>query len=143
MFQLHPQLAADCQLLGRFPLCLLLLLRDANYPWCVLVPARDDIREIHHLHVEDQQQLLRESVLLARTMEAVFAPHKMNVAALGNLVPQLHLHHVARYTDDPAWPAPVWGRVPAKPYGEGELAAVAQRLIAALPADAGFKPTSP
>jgi diadenosine tetraphosphate (Ap4A) HIT family hydrolase len=140
MFQLHPQLAADCALLGQFPLCQLLLLRDANYPWFVLVPTRDDIREIHHLADADQQQLLRESVLLAKAMEQAFAPDKLNVAALGNMVPQLHVHHVARYRNDPAWPAPVWGRVPATVYGAGELEAVARRLIAALPADADFTP---
>lgn len=138
MFELHPQLAADCALLGRFPLCRLLLLRDANYPWFVLVPARSDIREIHHLSESDQRQLLRESVALARAMEQAFAPDKLNVAALGNMVPQLHVHHVARYRTDPAWPAPVWGRVPPRPYGAGELEAIAGRLIAALPADAGF-----
>ena len=141
MFELHPQLAADCQLLGRFPLCLLLLLRDANYPWCVLVPGRADIREIHQLDEADQQQLMRESVLLARTMAQLFEADKMNVAALGNLVPQLHVHHIVRYRDDPAWPAPVWGRVPARAYEAGELEAVAQRLIDALPSDAGFTPS--
>jgi len=139
MFQLHPQLAADCLTLGSLPLCRLLLLKDANYPWCVLVPERADIREIHQLTEPDQQQLMRESVLLARAMEQVFTPHKMNVAALGNLVPQLHIHHIARYPDDPAWPAPVWGRVPALAYEAGELEVVAQRLTAALPAGASFR----
>lgn len=138
MFQLHPQLAADCVELGRFPLCRLLLLRDANYPWFVLVPARADVREIHHLAEPDQLQLLKESVALARAMEQAFAPDKLNVAALGNMVPQLHVHHVARYKDDPAWPAPVWGRVPAKAYAEGELEATAGRLLAALPDGCGF-----
>ena len=140
MFQLHPQLAADCAVLGHFSLCRLLLLRDANYPWFVLVPARDDITEIHRLAEADQQQLLRESVALAKAIEQAFTPDKLNVAALGNMVPQLHVHHVARYRNDPAWPAPIWGRVPAKAYGAGELEAVAQRLIAALPADANFTP---
>lgn len=138
MFELHPQLAADCHVVGRFPLCELLLLKDANYPWFILVPARPDIREIHQLSEADQQQLLRESVLLGRTMEAVFAPDKLNVAALGNMVPQLHLHHVARYENDPAWPAPVWGRVPAKPYDATGLANTEHRLVEALPEDCGF-----
>lgn len=138
MFQLHPQLAADGELIGRFPLCLLLMLRDANYPWFALVPARADIKEIHHLTEVDQQQLLRESVILAQAIEVVFAPDKLNVAALGNVVPQLHVHHVARYRNDPAWPAPIWGKVPAKAYGAGELAQSAARLLAAIPTDADF-----
>lgn len=142
MFALHPQLAADCLLLGRFPLCLLLLLKDANYPWFVLVPERADIREIHHLTDDDQRQLLRESVTLARAMEAAFQPDKLNVAALGNLVPQLHVHHVARYHADPAWPAPVWGRVPARAYAPDELARTAAHLLDALPADAPFTPAA-
>lgn len=139
MFQLHPQLAADCAVIGRFPLSLLLLLRDANYPWFVLVPMREGFREIHHLPEVDQRQLLIESVDLAQGMERAFAPDKMNVAALGNIVPQLHVHHVARYKTDPAWPAPVWGRVPAVAYAEDQIAGVAERLIQALPADAGFR----
>jgi diadenosine tetraphosphate (Ap4A) HIT family hydrolase len=143
MFQLHPRLAADCEQLGRFSLCQLLLLRDANYPWFILVPQKEDITEIHHLGEADQQQLLRESVLLARAMERAFAPDKLNVAALGNLVPQLHVHHIARYREDPAWPAPVWGRLPAKPYQADQLAETAGRLIAALPPDAGFEPSTP
>lgn len=143
MFQLHPQLAADCEMLGHFALCRLLLLRDANYPWFVLVPDRADITEIHQLDEADQQQLMRESVWLARAMAQAFSPDKLNVAALGNLVPQLHIHHVARYRNDPAWPAPVWGRVPAKAYEEGALAETAQRLLAALPAEAGFRSDTP
>lgn len=140
MFQLHAQLAADCEVLGSFPLCHLLLLRDANYPWFVLVPARNDIREIHHLTVDDQQQLLRESVALATAMEQAFSPDKLNVAALGNMVPQLHVHHVARYRSDPAWPAPVWGRVPAKRYEADAMVDVASRLVEALAPEAGFTP---
>ena len=118
MATIHPQLMQDCQLLGNFTLCHLLLMRDANYPWCILVPDRDDISEIHQLSETDQQQLFRESSLLSVAMESAFSPDKLNIAALGNVVPQLHLHHVARYRTDAAWPAPVWGRVPAKPYLE-------------------------
>lgn len=140
MFKLHPQLAADCEQLGHFSLCHLLLLRDANYPWFVLVPARADIREIHHLTPADQQQLLQESVVLAQMMETVFVPDKLNIAALGNIVPQLHIHHVARYQSDPAWPAPIWGKVPAVPYQDDQLSVVANRLMAALPAGVAFTP---
>ncbi len=115
-WQLHPQLAADSCDVGDFPLSRLLLMNDAQYPWCILVPRIAGAKELHRLDDADQLQLLRESVALSRAMEAIFKPHKMNVAALGNLVPQLHLHHIARYRIDPAWPAPVWGRHPVQPY---------------------------
>jgi diadenosine tetraphosphate (Ap4A) HIT family hydrolase len=114
--------------MGRFPLCHLLLSRDANYPWCILVPDRDDVSEIHQLTEADQQQLLRESSQLARVLETVCAPDKLNIAALGNIVPQLHLHHIARYRNDPAWPAPVWGRVAPRPYDETQLAVLLEQL---------------
>jgi len=129
---IHPQLAQDCLLLGKFTLCHLLLMRDANYPWCILVPDRDEISEIHQLSESDQQQLLRESSLLSVAMESAFSPDKLNIAALGNVVPQLHLHHIARYRTDVAWPAPVWGRVPVKPYLEHELEVVVHSLTALL-----------
>ena len=136
MATIHPQLMQDCQLLGKFTLCHLLLMRDDNYPWCILVPDREDITEIHQLSEADQQQLLRESSLLSIAMESAFSPDKLNIAALGNVVPQLHLHHIARYRTDAAWPAPVWGRVAAKPYLEYELAAVVNSLTSLL--TAGF-----
>jgi len=98
------------------PLSLVLLSKDANYPWCILVPQRPDIREIHQLEQCDRQQLLDESCLLAEVMETLFSPVKMNVAALGNMVPQLHLHHVARFEDDLAWPKPIWGEVAGQTY---------------------------
>ena len=132
MFKLHPQLQQDCEQLGRFELCRLLLMRDANFPWCILVPERVDVGEIHQLTTEDQQQLTRESALLARTMAELFAADKMNIAALGNVVPQLHVHHIARHRDDPAWPAPVWGKLPARAYSAAELRTTVDRLRAAL-----------
>lgn len=116
MFQLDPQLAQDTLPVGRFPLSLLLLSKDANYPWCILVPQRADVFEIHHLSGEDQQQLIHESSLLSETMTSLFDAYKMNIAALGNQVRQLHVHHVARFQDDPAWPKPIWGLVEAKTY---------------------------
>jgi diadenosine tetraphosphate (Ap4A) HIT family hydrolase len=129
---IHPQLANDCLLLGRFTLSHLLLMRDANYPWCILVPDREGVAEIYQLSEADQQQLLRESSQLSLAMAAAFSPDKLNVAALGNVVPQLHIHHIARYKTDAAWPAPVWGRVALKPYAEDELAAVVQSLKSRL-----------
>jgi len=120
MFSLHPQLAKDTHVLGDFPLSRLLIAKDANYPWCILVPKREALREIHHLDEGDQHQLLKESAALAAAMELVFSPYKMNVAALGNMVPQLHIHHIARFESDAAWPKPIWGVVPATVY-EPEL----------------------
>ncbi len=115
-FELHPQLAADTLMLGDWPLCRVLLMNDARYPWCILVPRRNGIREIYELPVADQQQLLSESVRLGRMLMRLFNGHKLNVAALGNMVPQLHLHHVVRDPADPAWPAPIWGKHPPVAY---------------------------
>ena len=115
-FQLHPQLQADTYVAGHFPLCMLLLSKDANYPWCIMVPKLEGVREIHHLSAENRQALLAESCMLAECMEKLFKPLKMNIAALGNMVPQLHIHHIARFETDVAWPAPIWGKVPAKKY---------------------------
>ena len=121
MAEIHPQLLADCLVLGRFPLNHLLLMNDSNYPWFILVPDRDDIREIYQLEAADRRQLLDESCLLSGFLMDRFKGDKLNVAALGNQVPQLHLHHLVRYQGDPAWPAPVWGKCPAIPYTEDTL----------------------
>ena len=116
MFQLHPQLAADTVPVANWPLCQLLLIKDANYPWLVLVPARDDLRDFDDLAPDDLQQASAEIVRVSRALKTVFTPDKINVGALGNMVPQLHIHVIARFADDPAWPQPVWGVVPALPY---------------------------
>lgn len=138
-FALHPQLAADTLVVGDFPLSRLLLMNDAQYPWCILVPRIAGAKELHRLDDADQLQLLRESVALARAMEAAFKPHKMNVAALGNMVPQLHIHHIARYRGDPAWPAPVWGKHPAQAYESALALQRMEQLREALP---GLPPAS-
>ena len=132
MFKLHPQLASDTVALGQFELSLVLLQRDANYPWCVLVPKRTNVREIHHLSQLDQVQLIRESSHLAEVMTSIFAPTSMNIAELGNIVPQLHIHHVARFDGDPAWPGPIWGAHPPKDYSASELEERIARLRDAL-----------
>ncbi|MDG1818740.1 MAG: HIT family protein [Porticoccaceae bacterium] len=132
MFQLHPQLEADTVLVGRFPLSLLLLSKDANYPWCILVPQRAAMEEIYQLDTVDQQQLLQESSCLAEILAEVFAADKINVATIGNMVPQLHMHHVARFKTDAAWPKPVWGAVEAIAYQEDMLAHRVERIAAAL-----------
>jgi diadenosine tetraphosphate (Ap4A) HIT family hydrolase len=118
MFELHPRLTQDTLTIGDFPLCRLLLMNDTSYPWFVLVPRRDGIREIFELTQGEQQQLLKESSQLARVLSRVFQADKLNIAALGNMVPQLHIHHVVRYRHDQAWPKPVWGLFPAIPYTE-------------------------
>ncbi|WP_341502367.1 HIT domain-containing protein [Gallaecimonas sp. GXIMD4217] len=123
MFKLHAQLAADCILVGDLPLCRLLMMNDANYPWFILVPRRDGIREIYQLSEPDQQQFLKESSALSKALMVAFDGQKLNVAALGNMVPQLHVHHVVRHSHDPAWPKPIWGMVPAQPLAEAEIQA--------------------
>lgn len=115
MFELHSRLQADTRLLGDLPLCRVLLARDSQYPWLILVPRVANLREIHHLAPAQQQQLMEESCAVATLMEQALRPDKINVAALGNLVPQLHLHHVARFSTDKAWPGPIWGLIPPCP----------------------------
>jgi len=129
---LHPQLQHDCAILGNLPLCTVLLLKDAHYPWLILVPQRENISEIHDLPEVDQQQLMRESCFLSQTLKSIFHADKINVAALGNMVPQLHVHHIVRYRDDVAWPAPVWGAYPALTYGFDALNERCQILRDAL-----------
>ena len=132
MFSLHPQLAQDTTVVADWPLCRVLLMNDSQYPWLILVPRRPDVREIFELSPAAQHQLLAESSHLARHLAEVFQADKINIAALGNMVPQLHIHHIARFTTDPAWPKPVWGQVPAVPYAEAERAAMIARLAPAL-----------
>ena len=111
-------------------------MKDANYPWFILVPDRDDITEIYQLENTDQQQLIAESSALSRILCEQFNADKINIAALGNVVPQLHIHHIARYTSDAAWPAPVWGVQPALPYTEEAAERTINKL--ALGLEKGF-----
>jgi len=111
-FQLHPRLAADGLVLGDFPLCRLLMMNDRQYPWFILVPRIAELTELHHLHSCELSQFWRESRQLSTALENAFHGDKLNVAAIGNLVPQLHVHHVVRYCDDACWPAPIWGQRP-------------------------------
>lgn len=140
MSELHPQLEKDCVVLGQFLLSKLLLMRDANYPWLILVPDRDSITEIFQLDEADQQQLLRESSCVAQLLVKEFNADKINIGALGNIVPQLHIHHIARFTEDAAWPAPVWGAHPAKSYSESELEKMIARVKQALAEQFDFLP---
>lgn len=132
-FCLHPQLVADTLVLGELPLCLVLLANDSQYPWLILVPKQAELREIHHLSESDQQQLMRESCAVAALLESELGAEKINVAALGNMVAQLHVHHVARFSSDAAWPAPIWGKHPAQPYVDsGEQVSLWQRRLSAI-----------
>jgi diadenosine tetraphosphate (Ap4A) HIT family hydrolase len=135
MFELHPKLQTDCFYIGRFELSRLLLMNDSRYPWFILVPEREGITEIYQLSEADQALLLRESSLLAQGLAEAFTADKMNIAAIGNVVPQLHVHHIVRYRDDAAWPAPVWGKFEALLYDEAGLAQFLARLKTCLPDD--------
>lgn len=138
MFTLDQRLQQDTLLLGDFPLCRLLLMNDANYPWFILVPRRNEVSELFQLDAQEQQQLWRESTELAEVLKDTFKADKMNVATLGNVVSQLHMHVIVRRKDDPAWPAPVWGKHPAKPYSDEQVAALRSKLRMVLDDDFQF-----
>jgi diadenosine tetraphosphate (Ap4A) HIT family hydrolase len=127
-WSLHPQLDQDSVAVADLPLSRLLLSRDANYPWLLLVPRCPGASEIIDLGTAEQVQLMTEIDMVSRALRAVTACDKLNVAAIGNMVSQLHIHIVARRRDDPAWPKPVWGTVPARAYDPAER----ERFIAAL-----------
>jgi len=131
-FTLHPTLARDTVEVTRLPLCRVLLMNDRRFPWLILVPERDSLREIHQLSPADRAALIEEIAVGSGVLERLFHPDKLNVGALGNVVPQLHVHVVARTAGDPAWPGPVWGSGTAEPYGEDEIAKIRARLASAL-----------
>ncbi len=128
MFKLHPQLKRDTLPVARFPLCQVRLMNDMHYPWLILIPARTHIREIYELSSEDQQQLMKESCLISQALQTGFQADKINIAALGNMVPQLHLHHIARYENDVSWPKPVFGQHPAQAYTDEHLSLMQDQL---------------
>jgi len=121
-FQLHPRLEQDCIAIGRFELCRLLMINDNQYPWFILVPERADLQEIYQLSKAERELLTEESSYLAENLVALYKADKMNIAAIGNMVPQLHIHHIVRYRTDKAWPAPVWGKFDSVPYSERQIA---------------------
>jgi diadenosine tetraphosphate (Ap4A) HIT family hydrolase len=127
-FTLHPTLARDTVEVTRLPLCRVLLMKDRRFPWLILVPERESVREIHDLPPEDRHALIEEIAQASEVLKRLFHPDKLNVGALGNIVPQLHVHLVVRSTTDPAWPGPVWGFGVAEVYGDGELAEVRGRI---------------
>ncbi len=131
-FQLHEHLQKDCIAIGRFSLCQLLMMNDSQFPWFILVPERADIKEIYQLTVADRQLLSEESCFLAENMAELFKADKMNMAAIGNMVSQLHIHHIVRYQSDKAWPAPVWGKFSAQPYTEQQSVELIAKVKAQL-----------
>ncbi|TQV87698.1 HIT domain-containing protein [Aliikangiella coralliicola] len=132
-FQVHPQLVADSIQLGQFELCELLLINDSQYPWFVLVPRRPDIEEIYQLSDTDQKLLWSESASLSSSLVDIFNGDKLNIAAIGNLVPQLHVHHVVRFKHDPCWPAPIWGKLPMVKYEVEQIEALKRKIVQKLP----------
>jgi len=138
VFALDQRLQQDTLVIGDFPLCRLLLSNDSNYPWFILVPRINGISEVFHLDVADQQKLWEETTGLAQLLNDGLGADKMNIGALGNVVSQLHVHVIVRKRDDTAWPAPVWGKHPARPYTEEQVVALRARLRELLPADFNF-----
>lgn len=122
MFELDPVLSADTLVVGDLPLCRVLLMNDSQFPWLILVPRRAQLVELADLDDQDYLQFCAESRAVAKAMMTHYAGHKMNIAALGNVVAQLHIHHVVRFHDDPLWPAPIWGKLPAVQYTADEAA---------------------
>lgn len=131
-FALHPRLAADSLVLGDLPLCRVLLMNDARYPWLVLVPRRADIREVYQLTAPEQALLWQEVTDAGQQLMSATQGHKLNIAALGNQVPQLHVHVISRQSNDAAWPGPVWGVGTAQAYPPAARVARCAELTAAL-----------
>jgi diadenosine tetraphosphate (Ap4A) HIT family hydrolase len=127
-WSLHPRLAQDTVPVGDLTLSRVLAMNDANYPWLILVPRRADVSELIDLSDANQAQLMEEIARAARALRDITACDKLNVAAIGNMVAQLHVHVIARRRDDAAWPKPVWGAAPAKPYAAADL----ERFLGAI-----------
>lgn len=140
-FELHPQLAQDTTVIGHFPLCVALLHKDNAVPWVILVPKREQLKELHHLPMQEQQQFLYESQAVSQALEATFRPDKLNLGALGNMVPQLHIHHIVRFKDDIAWPGPVWGNTRGEQRNEQEQAQLQTRIRNVLSLSSLFTPS--
>jgi diadenosine tetraphosphate (Ap4A) HIT family hydrolase len=136
VFRLHPVLEKDTIPVTSLPLSRVLLMNDARFPWLILVPQsadmREGVREIHKLSRADQAQLMTEAMQASEILEKLFVPDKINVGALGNLVPQLHVHVIARFKTDAAWPGPVWGHSQAVSYASDELERIRSSLTNAF-----------
>ena len=130
-FVLHPRLEADTVFVADWPLSRVLLMNDARYAWLVLVPRRAGAVELFDLSEADRSALMEETARAAQLLKAIGKAAKINVGALGNLVPQLHVHVVARNPGDPAWPGPVWGHSPAVPYEASARDALVAQIVKA------------
>lgn len=131
-FPIDPRLVADTHPLGELPLSIVLLMDDARFPWLILVPRIAGARELLDLDEADRHSLMGELTDVGRALEMLLAPDKLNVAALGNIVPQLHVHLIVRYTTDAAWPKPVWGHGERIRYETGARTATIARLRLSL-----------
>ena len=132
VFQLDPTLSADTHAIGDIGLCRLLLMDDSRFPWLICVPRRPDIAEIHQLTPLDQTVLTFEITQVSEMLQDLTQCTKINVASLGNMVRQLHIHVIARNEDDAAWPGPVWGTGERKPYAPAEVVAFNTRFTELL-----------
>lgn len=131
-FVLDPRLTGDTHLIGELELSRVLLMDDARFPWLILVPRLPDMRDLTDLARDQQHQLLDEINRVAHVLHAIAKPDKLNIASLGNVVAQLHVHVIARYHGDPAWPRPVWGVGERAPYRDEETARLRSLLQVSL-----------
>lgn len=132
MFELHSRLKADTIAIGDLNLCQLRLMNNALIPWLILVPKCPDIREVYELSDQQQLALTQETSLISELAMQTFHGDKLNIGAIGNLVPQLHVHIIVRYESDPIWPKPVWGNIDEHPYTEEEVKLVRETLQTAV-----------
>lgn len=130
MFEMDERLQQDSIVLGDFALCRVLLMNDSRYPWLILVPRRADISEVFQLTAAQQQQLWQETSVVGQVLKDIYQADKINIATLGNVVKQLHMHIVVRMQEDATWPAPVWGRGEAQPYTAQDIESLGERLRA-------------
>ena len=131
-FKLDPRLKADCELVFDLPVCSVLLMNNASVAWFILVPRIAQVTELTSLSMPQQQQILIEINQVESALTNIFAPHKLNIGALGNVVSQLHIHVIGRFHKDPAWPNPVWGNLEANEYGAAEMAEIVVQMTQQL-----------
>ncbi len=133
MFKLDERLESDTAGILSLRLSLVLLMNDGDYPWLVLVPKREGVREIYELSPDDRAILMEEITAASKAIMDIFKPDKINIGSLGNIVPQLHIHVVGRKKGDKAWPGPVWGSAPGRRYTEEEIKTLSKRLSSEFP----------
>lgn len=132
-FMLDPKLTADTHPVVRWRFSDVLLMNDARFPWLILVPRVPDVTELFQLAGPQRAGVVHEAMVLGETLQGLFSAEKINTAILGNVVPQLHIHVIARFSSDSAWPGPVWGVGAAQPYSQGALRQRLEQLLSGLP----------